>query len=342
MKFSQFLRQRDAKIIILDLLMLMVLMINLTLIVFDWIFASLTIQDFLSNHFPDFFHFYNERIHKDFIVIDLYFVVIFLTEFIIRWIWAVYRRTYYQWFFYPFLNWYDLLGCIPVGSLRFLRILRVISIAIRLQRLHVIDLTRTYMYAQVRKYYDVLVEEISDRVVINILSDLQQEIREGTPVTDRIINEIILPQKEAVVTWLSHRLQHISTNAMAAYQEGLHAYVGLRIKQAVEKNDEIRLIGQVPLVGRLIAGNLEKAIADIVYNVISGLIEDLASPKNKMIVENVADITIDALLMQEEDRRLDAIVNNVILQSLEVLKEQVAIQQWKLRELRESAAVPRT
>ncbi len=342
MKFSQFLRQRDAKVIILDLLMLVVLLINLSLIVFDWIFASLTIQDFLSRHFPDFFQFYNERIHKDFIVIDLYFVAIFLTEFFVRWIWAVYRKTYYKWFFYPFLNWYDLLGCIPVGSLRFLRILRVISIAVRLQRLHVIDLTRTYLYAQVKKYYNVLVEEISDRVVINILSDIQQEIKEGTPITERVISEVIVPHKEAVVTWLSHRLQYISTDALAAYQDSFREYVKVRIKEAVEKNEEIRLIGQVPLVGGMITGNLEKAISDIVYYVITGLVEDLASPRNRPVVENVADITINALLMQEEDQRLDAIVNDVIVQSLELVKEQVAVQQWKLREMREQAAISDT
>ncbi len=87
----------------------------------------------------------------------------------IRWAVAIARGTYHRWFFYPFVHWYDLLGCIPVGSFRWLRILRVVSLMFRLQKMGVVDFRDTYIGRSVIKYYRILVEEVSDRVVINVL-----------------------------------------------------------------------------------------------------------------------------------------------------------------------------
>ena len=52
---------------------------------------------------------------------------------------AIRKQTYPRWYFYPFLHWYDLLGCIPIGSFRMLRLLRLISLTIRLQKMGIID-----------------------------------------------------------------------------------------------------------------------------------------------------------------------------------------------------------
>src|SRR5690606_42147929 len=51
----------------------------------------------------------------------LLFVSVYLTEFSIRWLVAIARRTHERWFYFPFVHWYDLLGCIPVGSFRWLQ-----------------------------------------------------------------------------------------------------------------------------------------------------------------------------------------------------------------------------
>ncbi|MDV7396135.1 hypothetical protein RZS08_32380, partial [Arthrospira platensis SPKY1] len=119
---------------------------------------------------------YAEQIHTNFVAYDLVFVAIFLTEFVVRWIIAVHRNTYHRWFFYPFVHWYDLLGCIPVGSFRWLRLLRVISIVYRLQKYQIIDISNLYIVRFVRKYLNVLLEELSDRIVLNVLDGVQDEI----------------------------------------------------------------------------------------------------------------------------------------------------------------------
>lgn len=130
---------------------------------------------------PGFHAFYRDTIHSNFLFYDLCFVAVYLTEFVIRWIVAIARGTYHRWFFYPFAHWYDLLGCIPVGSFRWLRILRVVGLLMRLQRMGIIDLSQTWLGQTILKYYNIVVEEISDRVVINVLSGAQREIGVAAP-----------------------------------------------------------------------------------------------------------------------------------------------------------------
>src|SRR5699024_6365167 len=126
--------------------MMVLLLVNLSLIIFDWLFLTSFVKEFLFTHANSFYHYYNENIHKNFLTIDLFFVAIFLTELLIRWGIAIRGHAYHRWFFYPFVHWYDTLGCIPIASFRFFRILRIVSIGYRLQRLSIIDLRKTYLF----------------------------------------------------------------------------------------------------------------------------------------------------------------------------------------------------
>ncbi|HQV30936.1 MAG TPA: hypothetical protein PKV71_03625 [Calditrichia bacterium] len=334
LQIKNFLENRDLKLLLLDFLMLLLLLVNLGLILFDWIFSSAVVQGYLQAWLPAFYAWYRHTIHLDFVRIDLLFVAVFVAELLFRWGVAAYSRTYHRWFFYPFIHWYDVLGCIPVGSFRFLRILRVITIVVRLQKLQLVDLTRTYLFEVFRKYYEVLVEEISDRVVVNVISGIQSEVREGNPLVERILSEVIIPRKGALVGWLSHRVRDISNHVHGAYHEDIQAYVDRRIAEAVAKNGEIRTIALVPLLGEPIAKSLENTIADIVYNVINGMIIDLASAGNQGVIDDVADVVIDTLLKADREGELETVAQQMVLQALELIKEQVQVQQWKVREAR--------
>jgi len=335
MKLSNIFEKGETKIIILDLLMMILLIINLSMIFFDWFFHSLVVQSFFKEYTPSFFDWYNEEIHLRFLVIDLYFVTAFLAELSVRWIIAIRNKTYYRWFFFPLVHWYDVLGCIPVGSFRFLRILRVVSIVLRLQRLQIIDITQSYLYGKFVKYLAIATEEISDRVVVRVLDDIQDEINQGNPVADRIINEVILPQKEPLVNWLSQRIQRISTDAHLSYERDIRKYVNQLIEEALDRNKAISNIERIPVFGSVISKNLERAISDIVLSIVSNIIHDLTSTNNKVIVEDLADLTLKSFLTEGGDEELNRIAKDVVLQAIEVVKEQVEVQQWKLRDLEE-------
>ena len=134
---------------LIDVGMILLVIANLSLILFDWIYRVEAVQSAMETYTPDFYRFYSDSIHANFFEIDLAFVSVYLTEFVIRWAAAIARQTYHRWFFYPFVHWYDLLGCIPVGSFRWLRILRVVSLMYRLQKLGVVDFRDTAVGAAV-------------------------------------------------------------------------------------------------------------------------------------------------------------------------------------------------
>lgn len=322
-------KQKIKWFILLDLFMMLLLLMNLGLIVFDWIFDSLWIQACLKKHLPAFFRTYDTNIHQHFTSIDLAFVAVFLLELLIRWAIAIFRKTHHKWFFYPFVHWYDTLGCIPVGSFRFLRILRIVSILIRLQKLKIVDLTKTYLFQKFNKYLNILVEEISDRVVINVLSEVQKEVENGSPIIEKIVSDVVLPKRNVLVEWISNRVQVVTAHNYGLYKADIQAYVNQSIENAVAKNQEIKRLERVPVMGNFIRQQLEKAIADIVFNVLNGIVEDLASEQNKAFIDEIAEAIFETILIHEKDENLNEVVESVVVESLEVVKKQVAIQQWK-------------
>jgi len=74
----------------------------------------------------------NGHLVSHFWKIDLPFLILFWIEFMVRWALAIRRHTYARWYFFPIFYWYDLLSLIPVTTLRPLRLLRVVSIYMRL------------------------------------------------------------------------------------------------------------------------------------------------------------------------------------------------------------------
>lgn len=145
-----------------DVVMLVLIIENLVLIVVDWTFSSGLVQRQLELHVPSIHRWYDQTIHQNFLFYDLIFVGIFVAEILIRWGLAISRQRYHRWFFYPFIHWYDVLGCIPITSFRSLRLLRIIAMIPKMQRLGLLNLRKTYVY----RTYASIATSFSKRLVI--------------------------------------------------------------------------------------------------------------------------------------------------------------------------------
>ena len=88
-------------------------------------------------------------------------------------------------------------------------------------------------------------------------------------------------------------------------------------------------IAGIPLVGSTITGKLEKAVADITYAVIEGMMLDLSSEENTQVISELADVTMDMMLLEEEDEELNKVAVEMINQSIEIIKDQVKIKRWQ-------------
>lgn len=320
---------RELAGLTVDVVMLVLIVANLCLIVIDWGFESAFVQDQLRAYTPAVHQWYDTNVHQHFLFYDLAFVAIFVTEILIRWGLAIYRQRYHRWFFYPFVHWYDVLGCIPVSSLRSLRLLRVIAMVPKLQRIGLFDLRQTYPYRKFEKYRDIVVEEISDRVTVRIIEGVQKEIRGSQAVTARIAEEVIRPQREALIQAVTHRLQEATAVAYGSQQDDFHDYLDDVIADAVQNNREIGTIAALPGVGKPVATLLEQAISDIVFNVIDRMVADVASLDNDRVIAEVTSISTDALLSPKYDQRLNRLTRSVLMQSLDVIKDHVQIRKWK-------------
>ncbi|MCF8275391.1 MAG: hypothetical protein K9J17_01550 [Flavobacteriales bacterium] len=327
--WSKFKDERGTALFLVDLFMVNLVVLNLFYILVEWNFTINFVNAFLLEQAPSFHAWYDKHLHQNFYWYDMFFVSIFIGEFSIRWFLAVYHNHHHKWFFYPFIHWYDVLGCIPLGQFRVLRIFRVGSMVLRLHKMGVINLRDSYLFRIYLRYSAVVVEEISDRVVVNVLEGVQEELKHGTPVASRIILEVIRPQKEVLVEWLSSRITTASEQHYERYQEQLRTYVNRKVSEAVRNNSEVKDIAAIPLVGSTITTKLEKAVASITYSVVEGMMLDISSPENTKVISELADVTMDMMLLEQEDEELNKMSVEMINQSIEIIKDQVKVKRWQ-------------
>ncbi|GAC1377277.1 MAG: hypothetical protein NVS3B3_20570 [Aquirhabdus sp.] len=99
-----------------------------------------------------------------------------IIELSIRWVIAIVQKRYYRWFFFPFVHWYEVLGCLAI--LRPLRLLRALVIAYRLYQLGYPVLPRSWINKG-RFYYELVLEELSDRIVLRVIDGVTAELKQN-------------------------------------------------------------------------------------------------------------------------------------------------------------------
>lgn len=321
---------RETPYLVIDFLMLGLVIINLTWLVFDSLFASRLVRGILEWLAADFTAFYAEHVHTNFVVYDLFFVAVFLAEFLVRWIVAVRQRTYHRWFFYPFVHWYDLLGCIPVASFRWLRLLRIISIVYRLQKYQIIDISNVYIVRFVKKYLNVLLEELSDRIVLNVLDGVQDEIAVGTPVLEKVVQRVVVPNKSMLVDWIASRVNELSDHVYQPRRADIKLYLYEVIANSIAMDSKVAALEKLPVLGEAIADVIESTVSDVVFNVVDRLVTDVSREETEVWVHEIIDLVVERLLQPEEG--FQEASRNVMIDIVEVVKDEVRIQRWKLKE----------
>lgn len=321
-------RSATPYILVIDIFMIVLVIANLSWIIFDALFSISWFQaalDFISSGFVQW---YGSKVHPNFENYDLIFVGIYLTEFFIGWALSIITRQARHWFMYPITHWYDILGCIPIGSFRFLRILRVISIGARLQRLGIIDVKSWSIFRTIKHYYNIVVEEVSDRVVVNVLNGVQEELNHGNDhVFDKLLGRIIIPQQQVLV---DATLNHVGQSVVTVLNQNraqLKSYISSLVHDALSQNTELKRIGWLPVLGNTVNSQLDNAISDIVNSIVQNVINDIASPKmnevsGKITQHALEGIERDGFFANEEGTEL---IDGVI----ELIKEQVLIQRWR-------------
>lgn len=315
---------------IIDLIMIFLVTINLTWLIFDWLFLSEAFRTALSWLSPTFTDFYGSKIHPNFVSYDLIFVSIYITEFTLRWLAAIFNKTHHRWFFYPFIHWYDLLGCIPVGSFRWLRLLRIISIGYRLQMHGIVDFRNTAPWRFFAKYYNVLVEEVSDRVVINVLDGVENEINHGSPVVEKIMREVLVPHKGVIADWLTEKINEVCDEVYLPKQNAFQIYIDRRVAESISKDSKVAALEAVPLVGPKITEQIETTVSDLVFDIVNQLIIDLGEKKTDQVVQPILESIIQRIL--EPSDELGMTTKAIVINTLQIIKDEVNVKRWQMND----------
>lgn len=311
-----------------DGLIMVVVVINLALLLFDSLFLLGPLNDAFAAVAPGLHAAYDTNIHANFVEIDLVFVAILVLDVLLGWAVAIAERRYHRWFFYPFVHWYDVLGCIPLAGFRLLRILRVISLLSRLQRLGLVDVRRWQLYDIYAKYYDIFFEELSDRVAIRLLGNMQEQILSSDSLSSRVVDRVLLPRKQQLIHELTRRLEDMVGNAYARNRQETTRYITSLVSRTVAESQEIRRLRRLPM-GDLVARSLESSISDLACRLVHEAMEGLRSPEFTALVERMADNSFDTWL--HVDEHTDRVTEQVIVDMLQLVKEQIAVKQWRHR-----------
>jgi hypothetical protein len=309
--------------VITDLLMLGLTIFDLAWLMFDALYSTQMVKDLIDPILP----FYNS-IHEDFYFYDGIIVSIFILEFVIRWLVSIQQKIYAKWFFYPFVHWYDVLGCFPTSSFRILRLFRIIGLTYRLHHWKVVDLNNYALFNTLGYYYNIAIEEISDRVVIKVLSEAKNEINRGQPLNEAILKDVVQPRQAVLAKLISKSLQEGIQAKYPEYQKLLKKYVIKTVENTVINNPEVQQIKRIPVVGAPMQKALNTATSQIVFGVVDQLISDLSATENQAMVTLVAESILEVFLQQQSSKSAE-LTNEIIVESIDLIVKRVQVKQWK-------------
>ena len=110
---------------------------------------------------------------------------------------------------------------------------------------------RWAVYGLFSRYYYLLIEELSDRVMVRLFGRLQQEIGASDDLSRRLLQEVVRPRKQRVLNDLSRRLQGMLETGYRDNRGAIEGYVSQLIHQALQDNPEMHSLRRLPLGNRL-------------------------------------------------------------------------------------------
>lgn len=326
---SQAGRFQDKLLLAWDLLIVALVAVNLLLIVFDSLFIFRPFNQMVGDYLPRFHQFYDQQVHSNFQGVDLMFVAVFLVDVLLGWALAAWQQRYERWWFYPFVHWYDVLGCIPLAGFRWLRILRVFALLFRLQRLGLIRVQNWPAYGLVVRYYRIALEELSDRIVDNVLSGVQSELRGGaSELPDKIIRQVVAPRRQQLASALAGRIGGTASTVYGQRRTDIHDYVRALVQRTLAQNSAAQRIDRLPGVGDAIVELLEGVLASASCDTLDELFGygEADSARGGELLESIVASVIDDIVDDEgaEPRDFGPALEEIV----GLLREQVRRKRW--------------
>ncbi len=263
------------------------------------------------------------RLVDHFWKIDLPFLILFWIEFMVRWTLAIRRRTYARWYFFPIFYWYDLLSLIPVTALRPLRLLRIVSIYMRLRQSGLSRVGRDFLSRGVAYISNIITEEVSDRVAVRILDEYREEIVDGTHV--RIARATVEPRRAEIERVLVSQIRAILTDEDTI--ERFRQLLRLNLANAVEESESLRSLPLPHIIVKPVVSTVGEVLLDTTLETISATLDTI---EGQEAVQALADSILEALFYGPALAELESLAKDISLQVIDHMKEVVTVKKWAL------------
>lgn len=313
--------------LVYDIFMVFIIIFNLFCLCANFfLMSSIGTWFFDHIHLPQVLEFYRTYLHPWVITTEAWFIGFLIVELLIRWAIAIINKHHSRWFFFPFIHWYEILAVIP--HLRFLRLFRAGIIAYRLHELGYKIIPENWS-KQGLFYYHVVMEELSDRVVLTVIHGIKREL-ETSSNHKRIIHELVDHHRQQFAVTIAELLQESLATELRAQQDQISKGVGKIVNQAIEDTPELtQLLRLIPIVGGRIEQQIQSIGQRLGENITSGLIQPFSTgsersinPNYQLIAQRMSEINID-------NKHLEELVESVVFESLEAIRQQVKVKQWQ-------------
>lgn len=318
-----------------DIVMLIAISIDLLFISIDAILMS----NFSSNvagwlAISDGLSWYQTSLHDPLRTVGGFFTIFLIIELLLRWAIAIKQKVYYRWFFFPFVHWYEVLGCFP--QLRALRLFRAVVIGRRLHQLGYQVLPQPWIH-RIKFYIDLILEELSDRVILTTIYNFRQQLTDSEVHTSLIKSTLDRNREQIEAMLLSLLRQELvpQLQKLAGQSDGgklIANEVGNAIQDGLANTPELRrYLRLIPIAGSLIESQLQHIGHNIGENVVYSLNERLLDAERidalmVTIAHSIASIDVN-------NSALEALLASIINDSLNEFEAQIKIQQWKHQDM---------
>ena len=265
----------------------------------------------------------NGRLVDHFWKIDLPFLILFWIEFMVRWTFAVRRRTYARWYFFPIFYWYDMLSLIPVTALRPLRLLRIVSIYMRLRESDLSRVGKDFLSRGVAYISNIVTEEVSDRVAVRILSEFGEEVQDGTHV--RIARAAFEPRRADVERIVVDQIRAVLTNPETI--ERFRQLLELNLETAVETSESLRSLPLPHIVVKPVVRAVGEVILDTTLETIATTVD---SREGQQALQAVAASILEDLFYGPALAEVESLAKEISLQVIGQMKDVVMVKKWSL------------
>ena len=256
-------------------------------------------------------------------ILDLPFLILFWIEFNVRWVIALRRKTYSRWFFFPLFNWYDVLGLIPMSFFRPFRLLRAVSMYMRLKRSELSNVGKDVFTRTVLYFSNIITEEVSDRVALRILSEFHEEVADGTHTT--IARSVVEPRKSEIETVIVSQIRQTLTDPTTMSR--LRTLVQLNLENAVEESEALRAVPLPNVILKPAVRAIGEVIVDTTLETVAGTID---SAEGEEAVREVAGAILEDIFYGPGLAQFESMIKEITLQVIDHMRDVVSVKKWAL------------